>query len=175
MPTICQYHGIPNGIEVVLFWNLSRSPVNPWPSGWCGMAEVSHYSDKCRQNLWSQNSLKDQWQWTVNLLPLVHLIQLDKKEEEFNWNPADIGWQSQQWVFLSSSSLPDFPGFLFLSFVGLNFILETKTFRLGPLLHTWCLLPGSIGGTRIVFALVSILTNPSFMFSMFIGELWPSS
>ena len=43
-------------------------------------------------------------------------------------------------------------------------------FRLGPLLHTWCLLPGSIGGTRIVFALVSILTYPSFVLSILQGR-----
>ena len=31
---------------------------------------------------------------------------------------------------------------------------------MGPLLHTWCLLPGSVGGTRIVFAMVSNLLIP---------------
>ena len=118
---------------------------------------ASPYHSKSLKSIFIVIGLK---QWTL----LVHLIQLDKKEEEFSWNPADIGWQSQQWVFLSSSSLPDFPGFSLFVFSRIEFYSwdQFYTFRLGPLLHTWCLLPGSIGGTRIVFALVSILTNHSF-------------
>ena len=68
------------------------------------------------------------------------------------------GLLSQLSVSLSSFFPPGFPGNLLLiihkwrsKVWWLNWL-----FRLGPLLHTWCLLPGSVGGTRILFALVSI-------------------
>ena len=40
-------------------------------------------------------------------------------------------------------------------------------FRLGPLLHTWCLLPGSVGGTRIVFAMVPNLLIPILSYTRY--------
>ena len=111
-------------------WNWSGPFLKPLPQPclpltprmmWHGWGE-SWFRPVQAKPLKSISIVRGLTQWTL----LVHLIQLDKKEEELNWNPADIGWQSQQWVLLSSSSLPDFPGFLFLFLVGLNFILETN-------------------------------------------------
>ena len=43
-------------------------------------------------------------------------------------------------------------------------------FRLAPLLHTWCLLPGSVGGTRIVFAMVPLLSSSPFYDTLGVKE-----
>jgi len=52
----------------------------------------------------------------------------------------DVAWL-RYWVAVAAVSL-------------LELFLPSRLSRLGPLLHTWCLLPGSVGGTRILFALV---------------------
>jgi len=52
----------------------------------------------------------------------------------------DVAWL-RYWVAVAAVSL-------------LELFLPSRLSRLGHLLHTWCLLPGSVGGTRIVFAMV---------------------
>ena len=106
-----------------------------------------------------------------------------KRVKTVSTGPSYLAWQKgrrvqlkscRYWVAVAAVSLLELflpsrlSRFSLFVFFGIEFYSwdQFNTFRLGPLLHTWCLLPGSIGGTRIVFALVSILTYPPFGFSM---------